>query len=153
MNFSPAGPMEIVRISRRHLPQIARIETSCFSLPWSEKSLEIFFTDGAVCLAALDGDRVAAYVGMITVLDEGQIINLATDAEYRRRGIGEALMVAVEEYAKGAKVRRLSLEVRESNGAARALYGKLGWSEAGVRKNFYSHPVENGIVMTKDLNV
>ena len=141
----------IEKMSREHLSEVASIEERSFSLPWSLESLELMLTEQASALVALEDGRVLGYVGMMCVLDEGQIINVAVHPDARRRGVGRSLMEAAETYAKERGIVFLSLEVRESNIAARSLYSSLGWEEQGIRKGFYSHPVENACVMTKSI--
>lgn len=141
----------IEKMSREHLSEVASIEEMSFSLPWSLESLELMLTEQASALVALEDGRVLGYVGMMCVLDEGQIINVAVHPDARRRGVGRRLMEAAETYAKERGIVFLSLEVRESNIAARSLYSSLGWEEQGIRKGFYSHPVENACVMTKSI--
>ncbi|MBR2613618.1 MAG: ribosomal protein S18-alanine N-acetyltransferase [Clostridia bacterium] len=141
----------IEKMSREHLSEVASIEEMSFSLPWSLESLELMLTEQANALVALENGRVLGYVGMMCVLDEGQIINVAVHPDARRRGVGRSLMQAAEAYAKERGIVFLSLEVRESNIAARSLYSSLGWVEQGIRKGFYSHPVENACVMTKSI--
>ena len=141
----------IEKMSREHLSEVASIEDMSFSLPWSLESLELMLTEQASALVALEDGRVLGYVGMMCVLDEGQIINVAVHPDARRRGVGRSLMQAAEAYAKERGIVFLSLEVRESNIAARSLYSSLGWVEQGIRKGFYSHPVENACVMTKSI--
>ena len=141
----------IEKMSREHLLEVASIEEMSFSLPWSLESLELMLTEQASALVALEDGRVLGYVGMMCVLDEGQIINVAVHPDARRRGVGRSLMQAAEAYAKERGIVFLSLEVRESNIAARSMYSSLGWEEQGIRKGFYSHPVENACVMTKSI--
>ena len=141
----------IEKMSREHLSEVASIEEMSFSLPWSLESLELMLTEQASALVALEDGRVLGYVGMMCVLDEGQIINVAVHPDARRRGVGRSLMQAAEAYAKERGIVFLSLEVRESNIAARSMYSSLGWEEQGIRKGFYSHPVENACVMTKGI--
>lgn len=141
----------IEKMSREHLSEVASIEEMSFSLPWSLESFELMLTEQASALVALEDGRVLGYVGMMCVLDEGQIINVAVHPDARRRGVGRRLMEAAQTYAKERGIVFLSLEVRESNIAARSLYSSLGWEEQGIRKGFYSHPVENACVMTKSI--
>lgn len=141
----------IAKMSREHLSDVAAIEKMSFSMPWSVESLELMLTDQASALVALEDGRVLGYVGMMCVLDEGQIINVAVHPDARRCGVGRSLMQAAEAYAKERGIVFLSLEVRESNIAARSMYSSLGWEEQGIRKGFYSHPVENACVMTKSI--
>ena len=143
--------IEIIRMSREHLSAVAEIEQISFSDPWSVESLELMLGEQAMGLVAIEDERVLGYVGMMCVLDEGQIINVATHPDSRRRGVGRALMIAIEQSAKERGIVFLSLEVRESNAAARSLYSSLGWVECGIRKNFYSKPTENACIMTKSI--
>ena len=143
----------IERLTSDKFCEVAELERLCFSLPWSEKSLELLLDGKNVGFVVIDKatGRVAAYGGMIAVLDEGQITNIATHPEYRRRGLGQSVLHALVEYATETGLNIISLEVRESNVAAISLYEKLGFLTAGVRKNFYTSPRENGIVMTKSI--
>ncbi len=143
----------IERLTSDKFCEVAELERLCFSLPWSEKSLELLLDGNNAGFVAIDktAGRVAAYGGMIAVLDEGQITNIATHPEYRRRGLGESVVRTLVEYAREIGLNIISLEVRESNVAAISLYEKLGFLTAGVRKNFYTSPRENGIVMTKSI--
>ena len=143
--------IKIKKVSSDMLSEIAEIERECFSSPWSEKSLELLLGDNAVGFAAFCDGVLVGYVGMMSVLDEGQITNVAVSADFRRRGCARALLLALEDYAREKGIVFLSLEVRRSNEAARSLYLADGWREAGVRKNFYTLPSEDAIVMTKTL--
>lgn len=144
--------MILVRMmEREHLDSVAEIEALCFSVPWSRAALELMIDRDVLALVALDGERVVGYVGMMCVLDEGQVLNLAVHPDARRQGIARMLMESAEYHAGARGLCILSLEVRESNAAARALYCSLGWSEAGVRKGFYSHPTEDAFVMIKSI--
>ena len=134
-----------------HLSQAAELEQLCFTQPWSESSLAILTQQNGVGIAALtDGGKLVGYCGMLTVLDEGQITNVAVHPEFRRTGIGSALLNRLLEEAKTLGVTQISLEVRESNVAAKELYLRHGFSVAGVRKRFYSHPTEDGLVMVRE---
>lgn len=141
----------VIPMTGEHLDAVAEIENICFSDPWPREALELMLTDRAMGIVALDNSRVVGYVGMMCVLDEGQIINLAVHPDSRRSGIGRMLMSTAEYYASERGIVSLSLEVRVSNLAARALYSSLGWSEAGIRKGFYSHPQEDACVMIKSI--
>ena len=134
------------------LADVAEIELSCFSKPWSQNALRLLLEGENICLVALDGESVCAYGGMLVVLDEGQITNVATSAQYRRRGYARAIVEGLLAYARERGLCVVSLEVRESNIAAIALYESLGFKRAGVRKNFYSLPTENALVMLWEAN-
>ena len=106
---------KIVRACREHLSEISLIESLCFSDPWSEKALELLLNESCVAFVALIDGRVAAYGGMMIVLDEGQVINIATHPDYRRQGLARDIMNALShsacELGLGVKQRK-SLRIR-----------------------------------------
>ena len=141
----------VLRLNAELLVGVAALESECFREPWSEKSLELLLGERGVGFAVVLEGEVVAYGGMMTVLDEGQITNIAVSKKHRRRGFARAILSALEAYALDNGISMLSLEVRESNTAARSLYIGEGWSEVGLRKNFYKLPTEDAIIMTKTL--
>ena len=142
---------EIRRLAREDIPSVAEIERLCFDEPWSERSLELLLDEKNAGFVALIDGTVAAYGGIITVLDEGQITNIATHPNYRRLGLARQIMNVIDAFSAERNLVFLSLEVREQNFAARSLYGSCGWHEVGIRKNFYSKPRDNAVIMTKEL--
>ena len=133
-----------------HLSQAAELESLCFSAPWSEDALKILTQAGGVgAIALTDNGRAVGYGGMLTVLDEGQITNIAVHPDFRRQGVGREILSALMEQAKLRGVTQFSLEVRSSNVGAQALYLQQGFAIAGTRKHFYSHPTEDGLVMIR----
>ena len=144
-------PAEIKRITEDMLADVAALECECFSEPWSEQSLRLLVGERAVGFAAFVDGRLAAYAGMLCVLDEGQITNIATYPEFRRQGLARMLLDAIDSYSRDNGIAFLSLEVRESNTAARTLYESCDWTSAGARKNFYKQPIEDAVIMTKTL--
>ena len=141
---------DIIPMTSEHLDQVARIEQLCFSDPWSRRMLsEHLENECAATLVAITPDgTVLGYAGLLVVLDEGYITNVAVCPEYRRQGIAGELLGVFRRFAEGNNLAFLTLEVRESNAPARALYSKYGYTEVGVRKNYYDHPKENAILMT-----
>ncbi len=141
-------PYRITFLEPDHLSQAAELERLCFSEPWSEKALSILTEANGMGMAALtDGGKLIGYCGMMTVLDEGQITNVAVHPDFRRMGVGNALLDGLLQQASERGIRQISLEVRKSNLPAIELYLRHGFSTAGVRKRFYSHPAEDGLVM------
>ena len=140
----------VVPMTYDHVPQVASIERQCFPDPWSERMLrEHLDNQCAAALAAVDRDgKVLGYAGVLVVLDEGYITNVAVAPQYRRRGIASALLGVFDRFARGNHLAFLTLEVRASNAAAIALYEKLGYRQMGRRKNYYEHPREDAILMT-----
>ena len=141
--------MTLVRVERAHLPAIAALEKETFVHPWSEESLELLCTDTAIGFVLMDGTRAAAYGGMMCVAGEGQITNIATSPDYRRQGLGAKVLAALAEVARERGFYEISLEVRESNLPAIALYEKFGFVAVGKRPRFYTSPVETAIVMVR----
>lgn len=137
-----------------HVSQVAQLEKLCFSAPWSENSISSELTNPLSCwLVALDGDRVAGYVGSQTVLDESDMMNIAVDPQYRRQGIAQALVEELVKCLARKGSRCLTLEVRASNAGAIALYGKLGFVQVGLRKNYYRNPREDAMILRKEWTV
>lgn len=126
--------------------ELSILDKECFSVPWSEESF-IEETENPVAtyfLAKIDG-KIVGYCGVWLVYGEGQITNIAVLPEYRNKKIASALLEKVMAHCKEAD--KIILEVRESNIPAISLYEKFGFVKAGIRKNFYHSPVENGITM------
>lgn len=144
--------IELVAFSVRHVPFAARLEEICFSSPWSEAALvEEIGNPDAYFLAAEEDGVFLGYAGMHTPCGDCYVDNIAVEPSARRRGVGEALVRGLIEHARAIGGAFISLEVRPSNTAARHLYEKLGFSLAGRRKNFYMHPTEDGLILTKTL--
>lgn len=143
------GGLDIVPMEERHLPEVAVIEEACFSLPWSlEAFREELRNPDAVYAAAEAGGRTVGYGGMRGAAGEFYIDNIAVDPGYRRKGTGRALMDYLIKAAREAGGEFLSLEVRPSNAPAIALYESLGFKKAGLRRDFYQKPREDGLIYT-----
>ena len=147
MDREQAKNVTVCLMQSCHVSDVAAIESLCFAEPWSEKSLGLLLSDGAVAFVARDGERAVAYGGMLCVAGEGQITNVATHPDYRRCGLARKVLAALLQYARENDLFEVSLEVRESNEAAIALYGAYGFSICGTRRNFYKQPTENALVM------
>ena len=141
----------IKKLEKNEINGVAELEKLCFCCPWSESALELLLGDSAVGFCAVDNTgKVLAYGGMMCVLDEGEITNIATHPNARRVGLGKRIVSALLEYGKERGLLSYSLEVRESNEAAIALYSGLGFEAVGIRKNFYTKPNENAVIMIKN---
>ena len=143
--------MNIIKMTSEHVPQIAYLETLCFHDPWSEKSIASELENAlSLWLVAVEGDDVIGYVGSQTVLGWSDMMNVAVHPDHRRKGVGESLVIALEEALKAQESTCLTLEVRASNDPARTLYEKLGFAEVGRRKNYYRNPKEDALIMRKE---
>ena len=115
----------IVPMNADHLDELERLERICFSRPWSKRMLaEELDNACAAFLVAEDADsgKVLGYAGVLVMADEGYITNVAVFPEYRRHGIGAAIIEVFMNFARGNDLAFLTLEVRPSNTAAIALY-------------------------------
>ncbi|MBE6571912.1 MAG: ribosomal-protein-alanine N-acetyltransferase [Ruminococcaceae bacterium] len=145
-------PIIIEKASAEDSPRIAEIEKICFSVPWSEIGVKDFI-ENPLCImfAAKDGDIICGYIGLYIIADECDIANVAVVPEFRNRGIAKNLIAYATEYAREKSVGKMMLEVRASNTPAISLYKKFGFEEVGIRKNYYTQPKEDALLMDKIL--
>ena len=138
-------------MNESHVAQVAELEKICFSDPWSENSVASELKNPLSCwLVAEEDGKVAGYVGSQTVMDESDMMNVAVHPDHRRKGIAEALVVELVEALKKRESHCLTLEVRASNEPAKALYEKLGFTQVGLRKNYYRNPKEDALILRKE---
>lgn len=146
--------MEFRKMTAGEVSQVAELEKLCFTLPWSEKSVAGELENPlALWLVAMEGDSLAGYVGSQTVMDETDMMNLAVAPQFRRQGVAEALVNALVASLKERGSWCLTLEVRDSNEAARALYAKLGFVEIGRRRGYYRDPREDALILRKEWEI
>ena len=134
-------------------PRLAELERICFSDPWSPAGLrEMLQATYTVSLVALVGKAIVGYAIARWATDSGEILNLAVAPQYRREGIAARLIDTLLEELRTRKVREVYLEVRESNGPARALYQARGFGVAGMRRAYYRYPTEDALVLRLPLD-
>ena len=141
-------------MNESHIAQIAKLETVCFSDPWSENSIAPELKNPlSLWLVAMDGETVAGYVGSQAVMGEADMMNIAVAPDYRRQGIAENLINRlISALAEGGN-HSLALEVRETNQAAISLYQKLGFAQVGYRPGYYRNPKEGALILRKEWHV
>lgn len=151
-DLSAGARIVIQPMAVEDLDGVLEIERVSFPTPWSRAAYYRELTDNSYAhyLVAKAGDLVAGYAGMWVLLDEAHVTNIAVRPQYRRRGIGEALMLEMMAIARDKSAARMTLEVRPSNKTAQKLYQKLGFVPRGIRKRYYSDTKEDAIVMWKD---
>lgn len=143
--------MIITKMTESHVAQVAELEKLCFRDPWSENSVASELNNPlSLWLVAVDGDRVAGYVGSQTVMDESDMMNVAVHPDYRKQGIATALILGLVEELRKRGSRSLTLEVRASNETAISVYRKLDFQEVGRRKNYYRNPREDALILRKE---
>jgi len=132
------------------LPAVVSLENLCFSDPWTRQALEQELMPDRLRLplVAEAAGKVVGYLMAWKIIDQLHILNIAADPEYRRRGVGTALLRAAA--AKAAKMRmiEITLEVRDSNSEARAFYLRHGFAVRGRRPGYYADNGEDAIIMT-----
>ncbi len=142
----------IRRMNKGDIKQLSELEKVCFSVPWSEQSFaEEFENDLAVYFIAEQCGNLIGYIGFWRIIDEGHITNIAVSPDFRRNGIATALIGTAVKYAKTLNLVLLTLEVRKSNLAAQHLYRNFGFVALGERKDYYTNPRENAVIMTLTL--
>lgn len=136
------------------LDGVLEIEAESFNNPttreWYERELE----RPEVCFIYVLRTpvvRVAAFCAFWRVADQAHINNLAVRPELRGRGLGSQMLEAIIAEAQSLGAGSLTLEVRRSNIPAQRLYRRAGFHEAGVRKNYYTQPVEDALVLVRKI--
>ncbi len=159
--------MTIREMNFDDIAEIAEIEKLYSETPWDANGLLTYLLrDDTIFLVADSLDFVPAegeapedyydtphllgYAGLLMVPYEADILNITVRPEARRQGIATQLLGKIGELAEPRGVTVIHLEVRESNTPARTLYGKLGFTVDGIRKNYYERPRENAVLMTLD---
>jgi 2-iminobutanoate/2-iminopropanoate deaminase len=127
---------------------VAKLETICFSMPWSKSSLLDELKNSCSRYTVLEKDgKIVAYSGMWLIIDEAHITNVAISPEERGFGYGRALMLTMMRLAVSLGAVDMTLEVRETNLAAQSLYYSLGFEKAGIRKKYYSDTGESAYIL------
>ena len=142
--------MEIRRMIADDVPGVAELEREIFSDPWQEKDIFSYVcTSGGMCYSAISDGKVVAYILGRVIAPEGELYRIATRAGYRRRGIAYRLLDYALKCERGRGLETLFLEVRSRNIPARNLYRAYGFREVGLRKNYYSDPTDDAVVMLR----
>ncbi|MDE2848338.1 MAG: ribosomal protein S18-alanine N-acetyltransferase [Gemmatimonadota bacterium] len=150
--MTEANPFVIGKMDRSHVSQVLEIERACYPAPWSESAFHHEITSGtSVALVAKDAESVTGFLVGWIAADQVHVANIAVAAGYRRRCVGTGMMVRLLEEAVRRGCTSSSLEVRESNLAARSMYSRLGYHAVALRKSYYSSPAEDAVVMVKTL--
>lgn len=134
------------------LDGVLAVEAQSFLTPWSRQAFVGELTENpyAYYRVARSEGVVIGYGGAWFFLGEAHVTNVAVAPSWRGKGVGRALMEALMAAAQLAGAQRMTLEVRASNEVALAMYKSLGFTEAGVRKGYYTDYKEDAIIMWKD---
>lgn len=143
-------------LTAAELDGVLEIEAGSFNNPTTREWYERELARPEVCFIYVlrtPAVRVAAFCAFWRVADQAHINNLAVRPELRGRGLGSQMLEAIIAEAQRLGVGSLTLEVRRSNTAAQRLYQRAGFQEAGVRKNYYTLPVEDALVLVKSVKI
>jgi ribosomal-protein-alanine N-acetyltransferase len=152
MSAAQAPVLLIRAMSVADLAAVQQIERASFVTPWPSQAYrqELETNRLAMYLVASIGDSIVAYGGIWLMVDEAHITTFAVHPGYRRRRIGERLLLALLDLARDRRAREATLEVRLSNLPARRLYEKYGFRPVGIRPRYYSDNNEDALIMTTE---
>ncbi|ACA54828.1 ribosomal protein S18-alanine N-acetyltransferase [Clostridium botulinum] len=142
----------VLPFSLEHIDGVMEIDNLSFSVPWSRNSYETELKNKFakyIVVLNKETNKVLGFAGMWLIIDECHITNIAVHPNYRRLGIGNILMDEIINIGKEHNIIGITLEVRESNTAAKNLYYKYGFKDSGIRKGYYADNNENALLMWK----
>lgn len=141
------------KMSPEDVPVVMAVERAAYSGGWPATAFERELTgNGMARYIVLEeaGGGIAGFAGLWLMVDEAHVVTVAVLPEERRRGLGRLLVHGLVELAIEHGMSVATLEVRESNEAARALYREYGFYEVGERKRYYSDNREDAVIMTTE---
>lgn len=148
-----AAKVRIRELKVEDAAAVEEMEYQSFPDPWSQNSiLETITNPQTICLLAEKAGKAIGYLFVYTAVDEAEIARIAVVQEERKQGTGKILLNALEGICRKKQIKKLLLDVRESNQAAIAFYKKMAFQEDGIRKGFYEPPPEDGILMSRQLS-
>lgn len=142
---------QLVPMDKSHLKEVAELDKKLFPRPWSQDSWEseLYNTTVSLVVAETEEGHVLGYGVLGVILDEGCLEKIATRPEYQRQGIAQAILGSFLRYGQ-EHLAFITLEVRDDNAPALALYEKNGFVEVGRRKNYYAEVHRDAILMTRE---
>jgi len=140
----------IRRMQAEDVTKVAQNEAVCFSMPWSEDAFRDVLTkkDCIYLVAVCEGD-IVGHCGVMNILGEGEITNVAVHPSYRGRGYGKRLIEVLLLEGEENGIQDFTLEVRKGNASAIHIYEAAGFRAEGIRPGFYDNPKEDAIIMWK----
>jgi [ribosomal protein S18]-alanine N-acetyltransferase len=144
------APVEVSAMRFADIPAVHEIESLSFRTPWPAYAFEQELKGNRLAryLVARAGEKVVGFAGVWVMVDEAHITTFGVHPDWRRRGVGRQLLLNLFELANALDAARITLEVRESNAAAQALYRRFGFEESGRRERYYTDDGEDALVMT-----
>lgn len=143
---------DIHELHEEDLKDAARLEADIFPDPWSVNALrETFEHKNSIMFGVFTDKKLVGYLIVYYVLDEAEIARIAVASEYRREGAASHMLLGLENTCEEKGIKKLMLDVRESNEAALSFYKDYGFAEDGIRKNYYTNPDEDAVLMSRTL--
>lgn len=140
----------IRRMTEADIHEVAMLEKSVFTDPWSENVYrETYKIPGVIYVVAVEDDKIVGAAGIRNIVGDGEITNVMVDVKYRGRGIAHEILEKLICEAEKAGVIDCTLEVRAGNHNAIKLYKDFGFVSEGIRPGFYKHPDEDALIMWK----
>lgn len=134
----------------KDIGEVVELEKKCFSDPWNaDMVLSSFNQPRFIGFVAEENGKVTAYLGATAILSDSDVLLVAVDENFRKKGVATALFKLLFAALKEKSVEKVFLEVRSKNAPARACYKSLGFSEISVRNNYYGD--DDAVIMEKDL--
>ena len=141
--------MKTALLTKEHLPEILKLYKDNFSDGWNKVMLESAFDTGRfIALGIIESDKLIGLITSSLTVDDADIEGVVVDKEYRKKGYAKALLIELEKLLVEKGIRKVFLEVRESNFPAISLYEKNGYTKINLRKKYYSDG-ENAVIMAK----
>jgi ribosomal-protein-alanine N-acetyltransferase len=143
------SPVVVGPMRRRHLRSVLRIESRNSPRGWSLGLFmsELSFRDARVYLVAKHDNHVIGFAGLLFAAADGHVTTVSVDPDWQQHRVATRMLLVLVDRALQHGVEALTLEVRPSNKAAVALYGRFGFAPVGVRKNYYRETNEDALVM------
>lgn len=142
--------LELVKMERRHLRDVLEIENAVYPKPWTQRvfadEIDLMHRGERLYLVGRIGREVAGYCGLLFIDDAAHVTNIAVAPTWQHRGVATEMLLELAWRAREVGSAALTLEVRHTNQAARALYSRFGFAPAGVRKRYYEN-TDDAIVM------
>lgn len=136
----------------RWADELFEIEKLSFSTPWCKEEFTGLENNSlATAFVALEGEKPIGFIILYRVADQAQIMDIATHPDHRSKGVAQALIDVAAEYCRLDGAVKMTLEVRQSNSAARAVYQKKGFKPVGLRKQYYTKPCEDAVLYDLEL--
>jgi len=148
----PELSVAVIPMTLADIPAVQAIEQASFSAPWPPNAYQSELETNRLAhyLVIRVGAEIVGYAGLWLMVDEAHVTTFAIHPNWRRRGLGERLLLAVLDVAIDRRASEATLEVRLSNLPARRLYEKFGFRPVGIRPRYYTDNNEDALIMTTD---